>query len=282
MDERRRAQNRDAQRRHRKSISFTKSVKSLTRHCFPQGISTRARLAELATLKARLSTLPGSLETNPIPATTTVASIQTQRVTDSPVPMDADWNDFSNWNEPQAGSPASTGTPVMNQLPVVNLEQQFYSHPAPDDLPRWPMHSAELTSDDFTAGVITPHLRPGSQRSGASHSRFRRGSAQPGKVNHSALHLAAMEGDAVCVRTLLRHKAAVDGVSIHGATPLHACAENGNSSGHVAVVRLLVEYGAEVDARDDNGTTALQVAAANGNDKVLDALAVLGADVNAM
>lgn len=256
-----------------------------------QGTSTRARLAELEALKARLSTLPLSpILTNTAPAIT--APAQDQAAPRARSPRDNEpWNDFPNWIEPQTMSNTMLGANAGTAgVAPTTREQPFPIQPAPDDASAWlfqpdmlstPNRFADPPLDDSTLNAVTPRPRQGSQSSWAGQQGFHHGSQQRGS-SRSPLHLAAMEGNVACVRALLRHKAEVDGMNTRGRTPLHVCAEHGNSNGHVAVVRILIEHGAEVDARDDNGSTPLQVAAANGNDKVLDALATLGADVNAV
>lgn len=253
-----------------------------------EGTSTRARLAELDALKARLSTLPVS----PAPASTsvlatTVAPAQDQTAPLPLSPRDTEsWNEFLNWTEPQTISTAPLGasTRIIPRQSAVR-EQHFPTQLATDDASGWhfPPDTISTSNDtlhDDPATDITPRIRRGSQSVWTAHQGPHSG-PQPRGPSRSPLHLAAMEGNAACVRALLRHKADVNSMSMHGVTALHVCAEHGNSSGHVAVVRILVEYGAEVDARDDNGATPLQIAAANGNDRVLDILATLGADVNA-
>ncbi|KAH7042837.1 ankyrin repeat-containing domain protein [Macrophomina phaseolina] len=306
MDERRRAQNRDAQRRHR--------------------ISTRARLAELEALKARLSTLPVSpVSIAATAAAATAAPARDHAAALSPKETEP-WTDFLNWTEPPSAPAAALGAGTIPQQPAVR-EQPF---PAPlDDPSGWafppvstptaarcpdpepgstasgahaiPDHAttpqlrldrdpsaafpACESSCTCTQHTSTPRLRHGPcamAMAAASPSQHHQGPHRgPRCSSRSPLHLAAMEGNAACVRALLRHKADVNGVDVRGATPLHACAEHGNSHGHAAVVRILIEHGADMDARDDDGATPLQAAAANSNDKVLDALATLGADVNA-
>jgi ankyrin repeat protein len=64
---------------------------------------------------------------------------------------------------------------------------------------------------------------------------------------------------------------------VHGTTPLHIAAEEGND----AVVTVLLAAGARVDAANSAGTTPLYVAAAHGHDAVVTALLSAGADVKA-
>jgi len=230
------------------SVLTNMTLHLLTRRCV-SGTSTRARLAELDALKARLSTFPLSPASTPTPQDTAAFS---------PSRGETEWTDLLNWTEPQTpwmASSVSLGVPV----PV-------------DDT--WPLQPAAMSTMS-PEGIPAPALTPAAPRQPP-----RRAHSRPPLSSRSPLHLAAIEGNAACVRTLLRHGADINSVNVHGATPLHVCAEHGNSHGHVAVVRILVEHGAHIDARDNSDATPLQAAAANGNDQVLDALASLGADVN--
>ena len=79
----------------------------------------------------------------------------------------------------------------------------------------------------------------------------------PGAATWTALHCAAMHGDAELVGLLLERSANVDARSARGVTPLHCAAFNGR----LAASQLLVARGADVHAEDDDGHTALADAA---------------------
>jgi ankyrin repeat protein len=113
---------------------------------------------------------------------------------------------------------------------------------------------------------------------------------------------ACCYSDPALVRLLLERGADVHERSRNGSTPLHfvaggeavevfsrnsedgfrprlMCAEA--TGGSAEVVRILVEAGAEVDARDEMGWTPLMRAVRRGHLAAVEALIVVGADVNA-
>ena len=94
----------------------------------------------------------------------------------------------------------------------------------------------------------------------------------------TALHWAAMKGDADLTQTLLYAGASVKATTRIGAyTPLLLAAKNGNA----AVIPTLLKAGADVNAQTSNGTTPLMFAAASGSVDAVKALIDRGAGVNA-
>ncbi|HEX4915261.1 MAG TPA: ankyrin repeat domain-containing protein [Vicinamibacterales bacterium] len=94
----------------------------------------------------------------------------------------------------------------------------------------------------------------------------------------TALHLAAMKGDAELAQMLLvagaNHRATT---RIGAYTPLYLAARGG----HSAVVAALLAAGADPKAETTNGTTALMIGAASGDTKTITALVENGSDINA-
>lgn len=76
---------------------------------------------------------------------------------------------------------------------------------------------------------------------------------QPGAVDDTLLHIAALKGEREDVRTLLAHGADVNAVGDIGNTPLHGAAGNG----HAAVVELLLKHGADPSIKNEFGETPL-------------------------
>lgn len=95
----------------------------------------------------------------------------------------------------------------------------------------------------------------------------------------TALHWAAEHGDVEMLQMLIIAGANLEAVTrIGDYTPLHVAAE----AGHGVVVRALLEAGADVGARRAlSGTTSLHLAAASGSVSSIDALVEFGADINA-
>ena len=94
---------------------------------------------------------------------------------------------------------------------------------------------------------------------------------------HTALQLAALDGDVEMSALLLAEGAHVEGRDARGRTALHAAA-----AGHVEVARLLLgQAGARVDAQDDLRWTSLAVAADGGWLAVARLLVTHGAAVDA-
>ncbi|HEY7789736.1 MAG TPA: ankyrin repeat domain-containing protein [Vicinamibacterales bacterium] len=94
----------------------------------------------------------------------------------------------------------------------------------------------------------------------------------------TALHWAAMNGDAALAKTLLYAGANANAATrLGGLTPLDLAARNGEAE----VARDLLAGGADPKVADLHGTTALMFAAESGNLDVLKTLVDAGADVNA-
>jgi len=94
----------------------------------------------------------------------------------------------------------------------------------------------------------------------------------------TALHWAAMHGDAALAETLLYAGGNARATTrIGGYTPLHLASQTGTR----AVVEALAGRGADVNARAATGATPLMLAASSGNTEALQALVDRGADVNA-
>ncbi len=94
----------------------------------------------------------------------------------------------------------------------------------------------------------------------------------------TALHWAAMQGDAELAATLLYAGANTRATTrLGGYTPLHLASRRGNA----AVVKTLVENGADVSISTATGATALMLAAASGQVDAVTALVDAGADPNA-
>ena len=94
----------------------------------------------------------------------------------------------------------------------------------------------------------------------------------------TALHWAAMHGDAALAGTLLYAGGNVRATTrLGGYTPLHLASQTGAR----AVIDTLVGRGADVNARASSGATPLMFAAASGNTDAVQALLDHGADANA-
>jgi ankyrin repeat protein len=91
----------------------------------------------------------------------------------------------------------------------------------------------------------------------------------------TALHLAALNGHAGCVRVLLAAGANVEAVDQLHATALHWAA----LGGHVTCVKLLIDAHANINAMDCLGRTALHWAAKNGHLSAIQCLVEAGADL---
>jgi uncharacterized protein len=93
----------------------------------------------------------------------------------------------------------------------------------------------------------------------------------------TALHWAAMNGDAALAQMLLVAGANVRATTRLGAyTPLYLASQQG----YAPVIQALIKAGAEVTAGTPNGTTPLMVAAASGSVGAVTALIDSGAEVN--
>jgi ankyrin repeat protein len=94
----------------------------------------------------------------------------------------------------------------------------------------------------------------------------------------TALHWAAMRGDAALAETLLYAGGNARATTrLGGYTPLHLASQTGTR----AVVEALAARGADVNARATTGATPLMLAASSGNTDALQALLERGADANA-
>ena len=103
-------------------------------------------------------------------------------------------------------------------------------------------------------------------------------------VQLTALHLAALNGQAEMAELLLQHGADVEATTLSGKRPLHFAASRSNLlDDYCKTVKLLVFYGAQVDARNHPGLTALDTAIETGvSEKTVQTLLALGADVSSM
>lgn len=90
----------------------------------------------------------------------------------------------------------------------------------------------------------------------------------------TALHYAAIQGDAEKVKILLANGANVDIKNQHGNTPLHAAVILKRTD----VIKLLLEKGAKVDAQDEYGNTAAHFAADAGDKDTIELLQAHKAD----
>jgi uncharacterized protein len=94
----------------------------------------------------------------------------------------------------------------------------------------------------------------------------------------TALHWAAMHGDAALAETLLYAGGNARATTrLGGYTALHLASQTGTR----AVIETLAGRGADVNARAATGATPLMLAASSGNTEALQALIDRGADVNA-
>ena len=95
---------------------------------------------------------------------------------------------------------------------------------------------------------------------------------------YTPLLLAAKNGDAAMIETLLKGGADPNTPTTNGTSPLMFAAASGN----VPAVKVLAEKGADIAAKENSkGETALMFAAANGRVEVVKFLASRGADLKA-
>lgn len=76
----------------------------------------------------------------------------------------------------------------------------------------------------------------------------------------TALHVAAVRGNAEMANVLINSGANVNIQSADGQTPLHVSARNGN----LKFSEMILSHGATTDAIDQNGVTPLQLAVFEG------------------
>ena len=86
-----------------------------------------------------------------------------------------------------------------------------------------------------------------------------------GSDGHTALHAAAMAGQAAAVRALVEAGARVSTTRADGISPIQLAA----AEGHVVVLRELLRAGASVSEADNEGDTVLSFAARGGHVKAL-------------
>jgi len=91
---------------------------------------------------------------------------------------------------------------------------------------------------------------------------------QVDKDDYTALHRAALKGDAGVISLLLKHGANVDARAAGTNSPLLLAAREG----HQQAVKRLLLAGASVDAKNAQGNTALMLAAGNGSSSVVKVL----------
>ena len=102
------------------------------------------------------------------------------------------------------------------------------------------------------------------------------------KNNRTPLHLAAIEGDAKKIRTLITAGAKIEAKSndyTGGQTALHEAAYHG----HTAVIRALLDAGADINAKTMDGRqqTPLQIAIRKSQTEAIRTLLDAGANLNA-
>ena len=96
---------------------------------------------------------------------------------------------------------------------------------------------------------------------------------------YTPLHWAATNGNKATARLLLEKGVSIDAMTDDGATPLCCAAKNG----HETIVRLLLEEGASIDVDPSSrGTQALHWAAKNGHEAVVRLLLEKGANIDAV
>jgi hypothetical protein len=89
----------------------------------------------------------------------------------------------------------------------------------------------------------------------------------------TALFIAARDGHAKVVQTLLKNGAKINIKSDAGWTALHVAATNGRTQ----VVHTLLDFNAKIDEKTSRGWTALHFAAKRGHSDVVKTLLVYGA-----
>lgn len=91
---------------------------------------------------------------------------------------------------------------------------------------------------------------------------------------HTALHIAAINGNLQIAAILIKAKAKLDVTDPLGNTPLFYAAERNQ----VEMAQLLLDVGAEVDKQNKNGMTPLMIAASRGNIGIVQPLLAKGAN----
>ena len=102
------------------------------------------------------------------------------------------------------------------------------------------------------------------------------GGADPNEVQpdgSTALHLAALQGDALSAQYLIEAHANVTAVNRYGVSALWLASRNGDAP----MVQQLLAAGADPDTRQTGGQTALMAAARSGSLKAVEALYERGA-----
>lgn len=311
---RRRAKNREAQRRHRMSLLLNISLDSKCSSkssCKFSGEATKAKLAELESLRPQAHSRNAFLPSSPYLAVCSSDASTSETETSS-------WRQFcgrcgndhggpkyeqnfdlpsshchqANFHNAAASPRGLKETPSEPPPAGLNFQEFDFALPTNEeslvlDTHQWhSLGDSSLppnTGFDYigttTSSIHGLSWRPRAQSSPQNqlHSR-----SKSSVSNQSALHLAAASGNTECVRALLTHNADMNAADTLGRTPLHACAAAGNTAGHVAVVQLLIENGANPTLKDQTGMGPLHIAAERGNDLVLEALIQIGVDVNAL
>jgi len=106
------------------------------------------------------------------------------------------------------------------------------------------------------------------------------GGADPNEVQpdgSTALHLAALQGEALSAQYLIEAHANVTAVNRYGVSALWLASRNGDAP----MVKQLLAAGADPDTRQTGGQTALMAAARSGSLKAVEALYERGADLDA-
>ena len=127
-------------------------------------------------------------------------------------------------------------------------------------------------SDDPWLRALVKHDLPEIERLVAKGADVNRATED----GYCALMLAASEGHAVLVRTLLDRGAPINAANDRGGTALMYS----STAGDLPTVELLLARGASVNARAANGWTALSLAAARGFEGVVATLLAHDADPN--
>ncbi|KAL3859954.1 hypothetical protein ACJMK2_010133 [Sinanodonta woodiana] len=90
-------------------------------------------------------------------------------------------------------------------------------------------------------------------------------------MGHTALHIAALYGQAHLIDILVNSGALVDASNFLGMSPLHLACQKGYQN----IVLLLVHFGADITMGDNDGNTPLHLCAANGHEDCVKAILFL-------